>query len=194
MDHINLGMAFADLGRWDDAVARLREAVGVGDAIDNAQAQAEARRDLVWTLLYAGDLPAAIEVAEAAGQLPIRRRWPGSRCSAGSSALRHGDRSAAGQVLQGRRRPTPTSGWPPTRRTTSALDTKAVALAGLTVTGPTDHTADAAAAYAAARTINRTPGIIARALRQFDTLTAADPTGAIRRLRATLVDHSDAHS
>jgi hypothetical protein len=64
-----------------------------------------------------------------------------------------------------------------------ALDTKAIALAGLTLTGPTDYTADAAHAFAAARAITDAPGITTRVLHRLATLTPADPTGALHSLR-----------
>ena len=66
-----------------------------------------------------------------------------------------------------------------------ALDTKALALTGLTLCGPTDHTTDAITAFRAARTLTTADGITARIHRQLDTLTHADPTGTLHHIRAT---------
>jgi tetratricopeptide (TPR) repeat protein len=178
-----LALAFADLGRWEDAVDRLRKAVEIGDAIGNAQVQAEPRRDLAWGLLQAGDLPAAAETAESARTYTYPPAQAGIALVDGIIRLRQGDMPAARQAF------TDAIGYADQRLGSSpqdydALDTKAHALAGLTLAGLTSHIADAAAAFHAARAIITAPGVTARALRRLDTLTPADPTGTLHPLQA----------
>jgi tetratricopeptide (TPR) repeat protein len=184
-----LGLAFADLGRRDDAVQQLREAAEIGDAIGNAQVQAEACRDLAWTLLQAGDLSAAAEVAEAARHYVYPSARAGIALVDGVVRLRLGDLPGADQAFRD------AVGHAEQRLVTSpqnydALDTKALALAGLTLTGPTDRTADAAAAFRAARTITTAPGITNRILRQLNTLTPADPNNTFGTLQTAATGHN----
>jgi tetratricopeptide (TPR) repeat protein len=185
-----LGLAFADLGRSEDAVEQLREAVEIGDAIGNAQVQAEARRDLEWTLLRAGDLPAAARIAQAARNHRYMPAQAGIALVDGIIRLRQGDLPAAAQAF------TEAVGQADQRLDTSpqaydTLDTKALALAGLTLTGPTNHIAEAAAAFDAARTITSELGIINRVLRRLNTLAPVDPKGMLRNLESLATGHTE---
>ena len=72
-----------------------------------------------------------------------------------------------------------------------ALDTEALALAGLTLTGPTDHAAEAARLFTAARHITGAAGIATRVLRRLDTLTAGDLTGTLDHVRPAARGASD---
>jgi tetratricopeptide (TPR) repeat protein len=178
-----LGLAFADLGRSEDAVEQLREAVEIGDAIGNAQVQAEARRDLEWTLLRAGDLPAAATIAQAARDHRYMPAQAGIALIDGIIRLRQGDLPAAAQAF------TEAVSHADQRLGTSpqdydTLDTKALALAGLTLTGPSNHVAKAAAVFHAARTITTEPGITDRVLRRLKTLTPVDPEGMLQPLES----------
>jgi hypothetical protein len=125
---------------------------------------------VAWTLLQAGDLPAAAEIAETALDYLYPPAQAGIALVAGIIRLRQEDMLAARQAF------TDAIDHADQRLDTSpqdydALDTKALALAGLTLTGPTNHIADAAAAFNAARAITTAAGITARVLRQLDTLT-----------------------
>jgi len=66
----------------------------------------------------------------------------------------------------------------------SALDTKGLALCGLTLCEKSDHVTAAVEAYRAARAINKDAGIIGRVLRLLDTLALADPARVPARVRA----------
>jgi tetratricopeptide (TPR) repeat protein len=178
-----LGLAFAELGGWRDAAEQQRQAIEVADAIGNAQAQAEARRDLAWALLHVGDLPTAAEIPQAARTCTYRPAQAGIALVDGIIRLRLGDLPAAGQAF------TDAISHADQRLDTSpedydALDTKALALAGLTLTGPTNHNVDAAASFNAARAVTAAPGITARVLRRLNALISADPTGTLHPLQA----------
>jgi tetratricopeptide (TPR) repeat protein len=180
----NLGVCEADLGRWGRAAEQQRQAAEVADAIGATQGQAEARRDLAWTLLYAGDLPAAAQAAQDARRHPYPLALAGAALVSGIIHLRQGATPAAEQAFHD------AVGHSDQRLATSpqdydALDTKALALAGLTLTGGIDDTSAAAvAAFNAARTITTASGITARVLRRLNTLTPADPRGTLQPLHA----------
>jgi tetratricopeptide (TPR) repeat protein len=65
-----------------------------------------------------------------------------------------------------------------------ALDTKGMALCGLTLCDGVNRTAAASEAYRAARAINRDAGIVARVLRLFDALSVMDAAGVLKEVRA----------
>ena len=123
--------------------------------------QAEARRDLAQTQLWAGDLPAArqtIDTARAHTYPPARA---GIALLDGIIHLRQRSVTAADQAFRDaithadqRLHHTPDD--------YDALDTKALALTGLTLCGPTDHTTDAITAFRAARALTTADGITAR--------------------------------
>jgi tetratricopeptide (TPR) repeat protein len=177
------GLAYADLDRWDEAVEQLRRAFEIGEAIGNAQVQAEARRDLAWTLLQAGDLSAAADIVQTVRDYSYPPAQAGTALVDGIIRLRQGDVPAAGQAL------TCAIDYADQRLSTSpndydTLDTKALALAGLTLTGPSDHIAEATATFDAARAVTTSPGITARVLRRLDTLTPADTKGILQPLQS----------
>jgi tetratricopeptide (TPR) repeat protein len=177
----NLGMFYADLGQWQAAVDHLRQAVEIADTIGVAQVQAEARRDLARTQLWAGDLPAAhqtIDTAHAHTYPPARatialldgiihlRQHCATADQAFRDALNHADQRLHHNPHD-----------------YDALDTKALALTGLTLCGSTDHTTDAITAFRAARALTAADGIVARIQRQLDTVTPADPACTLDRIR-----------
>ena len=75
----------------------------------------------------------------------------------------------------------------------AALDTKALALTGLTLTDPTGHTSDhssqAVAAFRAARARTRAEGVTARIHRYLGALAPADPSDTIHHIRLTATNH-----
>ena len=66
----------------------------------------------------------------------------------------------------------------------AALQTKGLALCGLTLCDSGNRTSAASEAYRAARAINRDAGIVARVLRLFDALAVVDSTGVLKEVRA----------
>ena len=144
--------------------------------------QAEARHGLAQTQLWAGDLaagrqtidtasahaypPARATIALLDGIIHLRRRSVTAAEQAFRDAITHADQ---------RLHHTPDD--------YDALDTKALALTGLTLCSHTDHTSDAITTFRAARTLTTADGITARIHRQLDTLTPADPTGILDHIR-----------
>ena len=181
----NLGRVLGELGRLDEAVATLREAVEVGGTLGNGQAQAEARVDLAWVLLYAGDVPAAADVAQAAGGRTSPLASAGAALVTGVIELRQGAARAAEESFQDALARTDER-LQTSPHDVDTLHERALALAGLTLTGPVGHVAESAAAMKAARATTTAPGIVSRARAQLDTLTPCDPDGALREVRSAL--------
>jgi hypothetical protein len=65
-----------------------------------------------------------------------------------------------------------------------ALDTKGLALCGLTLCDDVNRTPAAIEAYSTARAINKDAGIVGRVLRLFDALAVVDSAGALKEVRA----------
>jgi tetratricopeptide (TPR) repeat protein len=178
----SLGLCCADIGDYQRAVEHHRQAIEIADAIGSAQAQAGARRDLVRTQLWVGDLPAARWTATDAA----KHHYPPDRAAialmSGIIDLCGGDIPEAEHAfgVAAVRAEEQLQNCPDLYE---ALDVKALALAGLTLTGPADRTADAIATFRAARARTSAAGIVARVLRDLDALAPADPTNALHPIR-----------
>jgi tetratricopeptide (TPR) repeat protein len=177
-----LGDFCADLGQWQGALDHHLQAIEIADSIGMAQTQAEARLSLAETQLWAGTLPAARQSIDTA----LAHTYPPARAAIalldGIIHLRQHSATAADRAFREaithadeRLHHNPDN--------YQALDTKALALTGLTLCGATDHTADAITAFRAARTLTSADGITARIHRRLDTLTPADPTGILDHIR-----------
>ncbi|MEO8225414.1 MAG: hypothetical protein ABI661_11470 [Gammaproteobacteria bacterium] len=168
-------------GQWEIAVKHLLNARAIADEIGHAQVQAETRVELAWALLGTGDLPSAEQAAEEALGHPYLPARAGSALVAGVVRLLRGELPAAELRLQDAvRRAQEQLRVNP--QSYHMLDTQALALAGLTLTGADDRTGDAIAAFQAARAVTTAYGITARFLRMFAALSLADPTGRLRPL------------
>ena len=156
-DLCSLGGCASDQGRWVQAADYHRQAVGVADPIDYAQTQAEAAGTWPGPCSW----PATSRVRARPCRTPATYPYPPALAGAalvdGIARLRRGDIGGAQQSFHD------AVGHADQRldgnlNDYGALDTKALALAGLTLTGPTDRTADAMAAFLAARSIITAPG------------------------------------
>ena len=132
--------------------------------------------------LYAGDLPAARDVIEAAEQYDVPEHNHKVRALLGVIALRQDDRTAVSDAF------TEALGQAESILVQSAqnykaLDTKGLVLCGLTLCDQSNHITAAIEAYQAARTINCDSGIVARVLRLFDALALAGPAGKLAKVR-----------
>ncbi len=173
MDLAHLGDVYGNLGLWDQGVGYCRQAIDVADAINNAQGQSNANYKLARIQLLAGDLPAAQQAAIAArgydyprdradlslllGIVQLRRDHPTEAAWEFGGAVTQTD-----ELLQ-----QASSAY-------AALDTKALALCGLTLTSDPGKAVQATAAFRAARSITSADGIVRQALALFDALAAAD--------------------
>lgn len=182
IDLANLGQAYAFLGQWERAIGYSRQAVEVADAIGSAQVQAGARYSLALTHLFAGDLPSARQVVEAGRDHPHPSTQADFALLSGIVHLRHGATDTAAEAFR-EAIADADSQLQQSPANYSALDTKATALAGLSLAGPTDRSDDAIATFRAARNVTTAAGIVTGVLRRLDTLAPADPAGVLYRLR-----------
>jgi tetratricopeptide (TPR) repeat protein len=186
----NLGNRYAELGQWEHAAEYHRRAIEIADAIGSAQMQAEARQDLAHTQLWAEDLSTAQQTITTARDYPYPPAQARIALLTGIIALRVGDITAAAAAFRDAVTATATDNrLHHSPEDYDALDTQALALLGLTLTGPDDHTAAAATVFRAARTITTAEGITRRIQRDLDTLTPADPTGIIHHIHPTATGH-----
>jgi tetratricopeptide (TPR) repeat protein len=178
----NLGSAHADQGTLQISAEYCRQAVTISDETGDVQVRCEARLTLAKTQLWAGDLadcrttieaargydypPASAEISLIQGIVLLRQ---GSRADAVARLAEAV--SAANAVLQR------------TERTPRALNIRALALSGLVLTNSPSHIDDAVRSFRAARAITTAPGILGRALRLLDAITAADPAGTLDSVR-----------
>ena len=162
----NLSYALIDENRSAEAAQYSAEGVKIGAEIGSPALGSYNNHFLALAQLYAGDLPAARSAAGQACQYDAPRNNPNAQALLGLIALRQGDLPAARQAFseslrlaEGLLADTP--------EFYKALDTKALALAGLGQTGP------ARLAYQAARAINSDPGIVQRAVRLLEQIEGA---------------------
>ena len=144
--------------------------------------QAEARHDLAQSLLWAGDLPAARDTIDTARTHQYPSTRAGIALLDGIIHLRHKETAAAQEafreaIAQADER------IQHNLADYNSLDTKALALAGLTLTGSADHTADAASAFRTARSVTSALGVTTRIHRYLDALTPVDSAGVLFRIR-----------
>lgn len=179
---VGLAGAQTDLGTWSQAAEYSRQAIDVADAISSAQAQSEARLGLARIRLLAGELPAAKQTALAArgydyppgraelslliGIVQLRQDQPAEAAREFGGAITQAD-----DLLQ------------QTSSAYGALETKALALAGLALTTDPDQAAEAAVVFRAARAITSAAGIVRQALALFDALAAADRSDILAGIR-----------
>ncbi|MDH3598738.1 MAG: tetratricopeptide repeat protein, partial [Candidatus Tectomicrobia bacterium] len=177
----NLSEIQVDQGVWDQAIELSHQAMQIADEIENLQFRMATRLGLALAHLYAGDLPAAHDVAEAAGQFDVPEGNHQVRVLLGVIALRQDDRIAAAEAFAAALGQAE-SILAQSTQNYAALDTKGLALCGLTLCDH-NHIATAIEAYQEARAINRDPGIVARVLRLFDALALADSAGRLAEAR-----------
>jgi len=183
----NLGTSYADLGQTEKAIEHYLQAAEIGDVTGNAQVKAEVRLGLARVHLYRQEWSEARQAAEAApscGYLPVSAQM---FAALGIALLREGDRanaaaafsaglSAANTLLTGTQGP----GY--------VLYAKAIASAGLVVTGGSGAPQATLRAFEEALAAAPAPGLRARALRQLDLLVPADSGGVLTEVRHVLAD------
>ena len=172
---------------WPVAVRYGRQAVEITDTIESLPARIEARLVLATTHLLTGDFEQAKVVAGAAfgsGDEPSRAyvslvlaisRQRLGNFEAARIAFR--DAASAADELLAR-----------TPDNFGALDTRALALCGLTVVDEPSHETAAVAAFQRARAITDAPGVVRRVVRLLDALTAGDAGVLVPQRRAAIGD------
>jgi tetratricopeptide (TPR) repeat protein len=180
-----VGACSADLGRAGQAVEYYQQAAEIGDDLRNPQVQAEARLGLAQARLDRGEWPEARLAAEAArgyGHGPV---LPQAFAALGTAQLREGDRAHAGEAFSAALSAANTL-LAATHGMASVLYAKGIASAGQAATGEQGAADAARRAFEKALTVAPLPGARARALRQFDLLTAADTGGVLTAVRPIL--------
>jgi tetratricopeptide (TPR) repeat protein len=182
----NLAEALIDQGHYDEAIQRASAYVDIAEEIGKPSSYGYGR--LALAHLYAEDLIAARQTAEAACENDEPENNHTVRALLGVIALRQGDRGAA-QAAFTAAVDAADAILAHTAEYYEALDAKGLALAGLALCEPerdyvTRRLDQAQTAYGAARAITQDAGIVARVLRRLDALAEAAPAGLLDDVRA----------
>jgi tetratricopeptide (TPR) repeat protein len=178
---LNIARVLIDLGRFDEAIEKATEAVSIGKEMGTPLSYANGR--LARAYLYAGDLQRARDAVEAAREYD--EPWNNGHILLllGIIAVRQGDKAVAHKAFM------EAAEWADVMlerdgQSPGQLETKAMALCGITICGGGDHVAAARKGYKAARRMNKDVGSVRRELRLFDALAEADEAGVLAGVRA----------
>jgi tetratricopeptide (TPR) repeat protein len=180
---IGLGDGHADGEAWELAVQCYEQAVQIADGLGFRHGQVQGRLVLAKAHLIQGELSAARAAAEAAhaqdepldngdaaallGLVLLRQQAPGEARMAFSEAVAH-----TGVLLEH------------APENYHALDTKALALCGLTLLGDAARLPEAMAAVEAARAVTVAAGVVRDAVRLLDALVVVDQGDVLGPVRA----------
>jgi lipopolysaccharide biosynthesis regulator YciM len=190
----NLAEALIDGERYAEAIQNALERVRIGEEIGSPNLGNYNNGLLALAHFFAADLSAARSAAEAARQYDVPRNNHYAMALLGLVALRQGDRAAAHAAFSAAIAQADAL-LAHTPQLFRASDSKGLALCGLALlekdlTGFENLSGLAADAYRAARAANADAGGVARVLRLFDALCAAealvesDPEGRLAGVRA----------
>jgi tetratricopeptide (TPR) repeat protein len=175
-----LAEVLIDEGRLQEAIPQATEAVRIATAL---RSSSRGNCTLSLAYLYSENLNGARAAAETARQYNVPENNHNVLALLGLIALRQGDASAAQEAFAAAISETDQllsySG-----QNYDALDTKGLALCGLTLCDGVNRKSAAIEVYRAARVINKDAGIVARVLRLFDALAVADSAGVLKEVRA----------
>jgi len=175
----NLGHVFTDKSEWDKAFKSYHQAIQIADEIGFPQVKNWARWGMSLALLYSGDIPQAKTVIEQAQKYIYLINMPNVLALLGIIALRQQDSDTAKAAFGNAVREADAL-LSRNDRNYSALDAKGLSLCGLALCEQNPaHVSDAAAAFAAARNITRSAGIVARVRRLLDELAKSDKDGML---------------
>lgn len=178
----NLSEVLVYEGTYAEAIQRASESVEVAKRTSSQSSRNFSNCHLALAHFYNGDLTDARAAAETAQQYDEPRNNHYGSVLLGLIALRQGDfataRAAfAESVTQSETMLTHSA------QNYTALDSKGLALCGLSVCGDAGRVAEAAEAYGAARAINRDSGVVRRVLRLFDALAEVDKSNVSAGVR-----------
>jgi tetratricopeptide (TPR) repeat protein len=179
---VGLADAHGDVREWGRAGDYCQQAMEIADAISNSQTQHRARLCMARVELLTGDPVAAMQAALAAGHYSFPRSAAMASILLGIARLRAGHPAAAARDFT----ETISQADAQLRLGASAYaqhDMRALALCGLVLTGEPGQTAEACAAFRAARVITSAAGVVSQALALFDALAAADDGGVLDAVR-----------
>jgi len=188
----NLAEALIDGGRYDEAIQQALDCLRIGDEISSPLLGSDGNGHIALANLCAGELSAARAAAEAARQYDVPQNNHCALALLGIVALRQGEHAAAQEAFAAAVAQADAL-LAHTPQYYAALDSRGLALCGLALCearNPRNQVSgrnlvsEAAAAFRAARAINRDAGIVSRVLRLFDALAAVDTAGVLEGVRA----------
>jgi tetratricopeptide (TPR) repeat protein len=180
-DLVNLSSALISAGRFREAAERGSEAGRIALELGNQRLGGESANNRTVALLLTGDLPAASAAAAEAAQFDDAKTGPNAAVLMGALALHQGDLQAAHTSFSdavARADALLASD----SRSVAALDTKGLALCGLTICGD-DSLAAATEVFRAARARNKDEGVVRGVLLRFDMLAREDSAGVLAAVR-----------
>jgi tetratricopeptide (TPR) repeat protein len=179
----NLAEVLVDEKRYAEAIRDAVESVRIAEEIHSPFLGSYSNSYLALARLYANDLLGARAAAEAARQYDEPSNNDYILALLGLITLRQGDVAAARAAFTQAAAHVETM-LTHSRQNYKPLYSKGLALCGLAICGDAGRVAEAADAYRAARAINSDAGVVARALRLFDTLAESDVAGVLTGVRA----------
>lgn len=177
----DLAIILIDQGNYGEAIKQAFESITIGKKIGIQLSYRQATLALAY--LYSDKLKDARAAAETARQYNEPQNNHYTLALLGLIELRQKDPTAAQEAFAAAVSATDEL-LSFTAQNYAALDTKGLALCGLTLCDGVNRTAAASEAYRAARAINRDAGIVARVLRLFDALVVVDAAGVLKEVRA----------
>jgi tetratricopeptide (TPR) repeat protein len=179
---ICLGDIYTHINQLEEACKYFQDAIDIADETQDKQIQHEANFSYAQARLLTGEFTTARGAIETArihdyplnnaamwtlmGIIQLREGETAESCEAFSQSLEE-----ANVLLE------------KSDQNFSALDTRALALCGLTLCEDKQHMAAATDAFIAARKITKAKGVVTSVLNQFDALAQADTDGVLATLR-----------
>jgi tetratricopeptide (TPR) repeat protein len=176
--HYRLASLLISEGRHEDAIQQAIDAVKIGSETGSLRIMSRGNECMALARLCRNDLMAARTAAEAARVADVARTNHIVQSLLGLIALRQGDRTASAEDFQAAIAHADVM-LQRSAQNYEALDAKGLALAGLAVLERGDNTAEAIAAFRAARAITSAPGIVGRVKRLLDAMAPADAAGIL---------------
>jgi len=175
-----LAEVLIDEGRFQEAIQQATEAVRIATGPGRGS---NGNGTLSLAYLYSEHLSDARAAAETARQYNVPENNHNVLALLGLIALRQGDAATAQEAFAEAISETDEL-LSYAAQNYDSLDTKGLALCGLTICDGVNRTSAAIEAYRVARAINKDAGIVARVLRLFDALAVVDSAGVLKEVRA----------
>jgi hypothetical protein len=157
--------------------------VAIADEIGLAQVSSEGRLQLAIVHVRIGDHEAAAALAQAGLDYEFASTSANLALVQGI-ALAHQDDKTDARRAMAEALDAADALLAATPDSYTSLDTRALALCGLAVTGDPSRLGEAADSFRRARAITRADGIVQRVMYLFDGLAACDETGRLARVRS----------
>lgn len=183
----NAALALLDLGRYPEAVTLAEEGVDGARASGHRRIASYCEYAAALGWLQQAEWTSAATAIRRAQEKAIFENAPDIFSLSGLISLHFKERSDARQAfVEASRRADALLNRNPKNHT--ALDAKALALCGLVLCEGAAHLSSAAAAYEAARKVNRDRGVVHRALRLFEALAEYDSASQLAGVRSALTE------